>query len=147
METGRRATVLLGLPVRLNGIALGRPADLVVDLEGMRAVGLEVACPDASTRFLPLAAARLREDEIEVGSPLLLLDDDRFYRERGRKLASLRGLPVERSRRHVGVLADVVVGADGAITSLLVDSEAGEQAIRVHGAVRVRADADPRRAA
>ncbi len=74
--TGSRAAeALLGLPVRVHGIELGRPVDVVLDLESRRAIGLEVRCPDDARRFLPLAAARLREDEVAVGSALLLLDE------------------------------------------------------------------------
>src|SRR2546423_12514733 len=96
---------LLQLPVRMHGIPLGQPIDLVVDLEGRRAVGLDVLCGDDTERFLPLAAATVREDEIHVESALILLDDAApFYRRRATTLRALRGAAVARAGVGVGEL-------------------------------------------
>lgn len=124
----RPAEALLRLPVCLRGIQLGRPIDVVLDLEGRRAIGLEVLCGDGARRYLPLAAARVREDEIVVGSSLLLLDESdlAFYRRRARTLGSLRGTMVERGMRALGPLVDVVLGPQGQVLGVIVD-EGGEQ--------------------
>ena len=112
---------LLQLPVRLHGIAIGRPVDLIVDPDG-RILGVDVLCRDERHRFLPLAAAEVLDDEIRVESALMLLEDRElaFYRERGRTLTGLRGSTVLRGDKPAGPLRDVVVGEDGAIEALLV---------------------------
>lgn len=137
MIRGLSAEALLRLPVRLNGIQLGQPTDLVLDADRMRAVGLEVRCTDAALRFLPLPAARIREREIEIGSALLLLDEDSFYRSRSRTLGSLRGLPVDRGPRRLGTLADVVLADDGKIAGLIVEATSGLEHIRLDDTVQV----------
>jgi hypothetical protein len=83
---------LLGLPVRLNGIELGRPVDLILDQEGRQAVGLEVRCGDGGRRFLPLKTVHVHDDHISVNSVFALLNagELRFYRERGVSLQRLR---------------------------------------------------------
>jgi hypothetical protein len=116
---------LLGLPVRLNGIPLGTPVDLLVDLERRRAIGLEVLCGDEALRYLPLAAADVRDDEIAIGSALLLFDarDLAWYRRRAASLAALRGSGVRVGRRLVGRLATLVVAADGTIPAVVVEDD------------------------
>jgi hypothetical protein len=127
------AESLLRRPVRVRGIRLGRPADLLLDLEAMRVAGLEVLCGDDVRRFLPLAAGRVHEDEIAVGSALLLLegDDLGFYRRRGRMLSTLRGRQVTLSGRPVGALRDVEVARDGRVTALSVELPQGGGPLRV----------------
>src|SRR5215217_3818686 len=92
---------LLALPVRLRGIQLGRPVDVLVDERGERVVGLEVLCGDGRRRFLPFAVARIRPDEIAVESALMLLDerDLDYYRARTRRLAQTRLLDARIDRR------------------------------------------------
>lgn len=107
----RSATELLQLPVRLHGIRLGRPVDLLLDPVEWRALGFVVLCGDESVRFLPFPAADLQEDAIHVQSALLLLEDVEFYRQRSR---SLRGLL--RSE-----LRDLSVTPDGVVLSLKSD--------------------------
>ena len=87
------ADELLRLPVRLHGIQLGRPVDVLLDAEAWRVVGLDVLCGDEVHRFLPLAAAELSAEEIGVRSAFLLLDDAElaYYREQGRSCASCAG--------------------------------------------------------
>jgi hypothetical protein len=108
--------------VRLRGIPLGRPSDVLLDRATLRVVGLEVACGDEALRFLPLAAAHVHDDEIAVGSALMLLegDDLAFYRRRGRLLSAMRGNGVTLRGRPVGVLRDVLLDADGAVSMLEV---------------------------
>src|SRR3954466_6821391 len=83
---------LLALPVRLHGIQLGRPVDVLVDERCERVVGLELLCGDGARRFLPFAVAEIRADEIAVEPALMLLDerDLDYYRPRTRRLAESR---------------------------------------------------------
>ena len=50
---------LLGLAVRLHGVHLGRPVDILLDRDGERVVGLDVLCGDELHRFLPLPTAAI----------------------------------------------------------------------------------------
>jgi hypothetical protein len=110
---GQTAETLLHLPVRIRGIHLGWPVDLILDAQGGRAIGLDVLCADDSHRFLPLAAAEVREDEISVSSALLLLTDVElaFYRAQG---STLRGRG----------LLDAVLGEDWRIDALVAEESA-----------------------
>ncbi len=89
----RRAEELLNLPVRVRGIELGRPVDLIVDHGVTRAVGFDVLCGDEAHRFLPFAVASVVGDGIEIESPFVLLDLDQvaFYREQATSLRALNG--------------------------------------------------------
>ena len=127
--SGVSAERLLRLPVRVRGIELGRPVDLVLDREHTRALGFEVLCGDEERRFLPLAVATIREGELEVRSPLALLEaaELAFYTKRGRTFAALRGCGVLRARRLVGELADLTLAADGTIASVVVATPEGRE--------------------
>jgi uncharacterized protein YrrD len=117
---------ILSLPLRLHGIELGRPVDVLLDRESLRVVGLDVLCGDEVHRFLPLPAAAVGDDALTIHSPLVLLEADelRFYRARAFSLASLRDTPVMRKQQSVGTLADVVFGVDGSLVAVvLVDGE------------------------
>jgi hypothetical protein len=118
---------LLRARVRLRGIELGRPVDVILDRERRRALGLEVLCGDGERRFLPLAAARFSGDTVAINSSLLLLDASelRFYTERGATLGSVRNAPVHRAGRLVGSLGDLRVKADGEIEALIVRTKDG----------------------
>src|SRR5690348_1872863 len=107
----RSATELLQLPVRLHGIRLGQPVDLLLDPVEWRAFGLVVLCGDEGDRFLVFAAADIREDAIEVPSALLLLEDVEFYRDRSRSARALL---------HDGQ-SDLLVAPDGTVEA--VESE------------------------
>lgn len=126
---GLRAEELLSRPVRFNGIELGRPVDVMLDLEARRAVGLELRCGDESRRFLALGAATVEADAIEVDSPLVLLDESelRFYRDQARTLRALRGTSVEERGRAIGVVRDVVLGEDGAIEEVVLADGPGAE--------------------
>jgi hypothetical protein len=128
---------VLSLPVRLHGIDLGRTVELVVDLDVRRVLGLEVRCGDEAHRFLPLAAAHVRDGEIAVASPLTLLDELAFYRGRGHGLGALRGARVATAAGTLGTLRDVVFEADGSIRELVVATSAGERRIPPGADVRV----------
>ena len=113
------ATELLRLPVRLRGIRLGRPIDLLLDPVEWRALGFVVHCGDESSRFLVFAAADLLEDAIDVSSVLLLLEDVGFYRERSRSLRDLLG----------GELRDLLVTPHGRVEALVVERDGVVQEI------------------
>jgi hypothetical protein len=88
---GRAASKLLSLPVRMHGIQLGRPVDVLLDEHADRLLGFELICGDGARRFLPWAVATLQAAEIEIGSALALIDerDLDFYRRNSRRLADL----------------------------------------------------------
>jgi hypothetical protein len=115
------AGMLLGLRVRLHGIRLGRPVDLLVDPDGWRALGFVVGSADGTTRFLPYAAAQPSNEEIAVGSALMLLDDTGFYRKRGMSFRALLGVEIERDGSVAGRLVDLVVHGGGEIGELELD--------------------------
>ncbi|HZT91000.1 MAG TPA: hypothetical protein VFA05_03080 [Gaiellaceae bacterium] len=89
--TGWSAADLLALPVRMNGIQLGRPVDLLLDAQDDRVLGFELACGDGSRRFLPFTVAEIHAGEINVRSALALIDeaDLAWYRRHARRLGEL----------------------------------------------------------
>ena len=113
---------LLALPVRLHGVQLGRPVDLLLDRNTLRTVGLDVLCGDEVHRFLPLPTASVSDDEIAILSPLVLLEQDQlhFYRSKTFALSTLRGRTVERKGRDLGALGDVVVDPMGELVAVVV---------------------------
>jgi hypothetical protein len=121
----RTGDELLALPVRLHGIQLGRPVDLLLDRDAQRAVGLDVLCGDEVHRFLPLPTAAVGRGEIRILSPLVLLEQREldFYRSRTLALSRLRGGVVERNGRQLGQLRDVVVAEDGRLMAAIVDED------------------------
>jgi hypothetical protein len=112
---------LLALPVRLHGVQLGRPVDLLLDRDTLRTVGLDVLCGDDVHRFLPLPTASVNDDELAILSPLVLLEEDQlhFYRSKTFALSALRGRPVERKGQDLGALGDVVVDAAGELVAVV----------------------------
>jgi hypothetical protein len=134
----RTGDELLALPVRLHGIQLGRPVDLLFDRDSLRAVGLDVLCGDEVHRFLPLPTAAVGAEEIAIRSPLVLLEEDEldFYRARAVALSTLRGRAVERSGRRLGTLRDVVIALDGELRAVLVDAEGETERLRFDAALR-----------
>jgi len=129
---------LLVLPVRLHGIQLGRPVDLLLDREDRRALGFDILCGDDVHRFLPLPTASVTDDALTISSPLVLLEEDElaFYRTRAVALASLRGRVVERGGRPVGTLKDVVVASDGVLAEAIVDLDGLERRLPFDETVR-----------
>jgi hypothetical protein len=136
---GVSAVHLLRLPVRVHGIELGRPLDLVLDREHTRALGFEVLCGDEERRFLPLAVATVRETELELRSSLGLLDEAElaFYTKRGSTFAALRGSSVVRARAMLGELTDLRLAADGTITSVVVATPDGGEELDYGADVRL----------
>jgi hypothetical protein len=86
--TGRAATELLKLPLRMHGIQLGRPVDAWVDRGADRVLGFEILCGDGARRFLPFAVVSVRADELAIESALTLIDEREldFYRRNSRRL-------------------------------------------------------------
>jgi len=113
------AAASVRLPVRLHGIQLGRPTDLLVDVESWHAVGFVVRCGDDSVRFLPWAASQPLADQIAVGSALMLLEDVDFYKRRSVSFRSIVGGEIPLG----GVLRDVYVGEGGAVTELEIERD------------------------
>jgi hypothetical protein len=138
---GHSGNELLRRPVRVHGIQLGRPVDVILDGEPRpRAVGFDVLCGDQGHRFLPLAAARIDHDQIGIESTLMLLEGSelRYYRDRGRTLATARGSEVARDGAALGALRDLVVAADGAIEAVVVGDNGHERRISFEADVEVR---------
>jgi uncharacterized protein YrrD len=135
----RSGASLLGLPVRLHGLQLGRPTDLLLDREGMRALGIDVVCGDGAHRFLPLPTAVIEADAINITSPLVLLEADElaFYRSRSSTLSSLRGRPVQRrDGATLGMLRDVIVATDGELAAVLLERDGSTDRIPFDGDLR-----------
>ena len=123
--TERTGDELLALPVRLHGIQLGRPVDLLLDPDARRAVGLDVICGDEVHRFLPLPTAAVRTEEIGILSPLVLLERRELdlYRAQTLALSRLRGGTVELNGRPLGPLRDVVLSEDGRVIAAIVHEQ------------------------
>ena len=139
---GSSAAASLQLPVRLRGIQLGRPTDLLLDTDDWHAVGFVVRCGDESTRFLPYAACQPGADEIAVASSLMLLEDVAFYEKRGVSFRSLLDGEVVGG----GVLQDVIARRRAASSRSSRSSTTGtRQRIPAAGAVRSADESPPRR--
>lgn len=116
---------LLELPVRLHGLQLGQPSDLLLDRDAMRAVGIDIVCGDKAHRFLPFPTATIGDEAITITSPLVLLEADQlsFYRSRSLTLSALRGRTVRRGGTTLGILRDVILSADGELSAVLVERD------------------------
>lgn len=126
------AAAILQHPVRLRGIQLGRPVDLMLDLASWQALGFVVLCGDDVERFLPFAASQPAEGEIAVGSALLLLEDVEFYVDRGVSFRSLLDGAV-----GDGVLRDLEIASSGAVTALVLERDGENLTIPPAGALVV----------
>ena len=102
---GETASTLLRAPVLTRGIRLGEVANVLLDAEEPRILGLDVLCGDGANRFLPFSTAQRGAKGIEIASTLTLLDERElgFYRARTRPLAS------------VPELAEARIEADGTL--------------------------------
>jgi hypothetical protein len=128
------AAGLVGIPVRLNGILLGRPIDLLLDVSARRVLGFVVESGDDAPRFLPFAASQPGEGVIAVGSALMLLDDVAFYRKHGVSFRALVGTEIERERAPVGTLVDMHVDRAGDVVELEVESDGLHRRVPAPGA-------------
>jgi uncharacterized protein YrrD len=134
----RSGAQLLGLPVRLHGLQLGQPSDLLLDRAGMRIVGIDVVCGDEAHRFLPFPTAAIDDEAITIKSPLVLLEGEElsFYRSRSCVLSALRGRHVDRKGTRLGTLRDVVVAADGELAAVIVEREGATERVPFDGELR-----------
>jgi PRC-barrel domain len=125
--TRRSGRELLALRLRLHRIQLGQPADLLLDREMLRVVGLDIACGDGAHRYLPLPVAVVEDGGISISSPLVLLEEDElaFYRARTFAYSSLRGRPVEVGGVAAGKLVDIVIGPGGDLVEVIVNDDNG----------------------
>jgi len=110
------ATASLQHPVQLRGIQLGRPVDLLLDLDAWNVLGFVVLCGDESRRFLPFAACQVLDGEIAIGSALMLLEDAAFYQRRGVSFRSLLG-----TEHSGGLLRDLRLNDAGHVVELTVE--------------------------
>jgi hypothetical protein len=127
------AAGLLGAPVRLHGILLGRPIDLLLDAAGRRVLGFVVESGDEAPRFLPFAASQPAEGAIAVASALMLLDDVGFYRKRGASLRSLLGTGIERGGLPAGALVDMWIAPTGDVVELEIEVDGARHRIAAAG--------------
>ena len=118
---------LLGAPVLLHGIQLGRPVDVILDRSLRRALGLEIHCGDDSRRFVPLSVVRFSVRGIELASPLVMLEERElaFYTQRGSTLRALRHADVDVRGRFAGSLVDIAIDREGLITEVIVLTASG----------------------
>lgn len=114
---------LIGIPVRLHDILLGRPSDVVLDSTCSRVLGFVVQSGDDSPRFLPFAASQPGAKEIAVASALMLLDDVAFYRKHGVSFVSLVKREIARENGTCGTLIDMHVDHAGHVLELEVEQE------------------------
>jgi len=114
------------LPVQLRGIQLGRPIDLLLDLDHWNVLGFVVLCGDESRRFLPLAASQVLDEQVAVGSALMLLEDVGFYEERGVSFRSLLGTELAG-----GMVRDAWFTPGGAVAELEVEVDGARRRIPV----------------
>lgn len=130
---------LLARRIVLHGLRVGQPVDVVLEADTLRAIGFDVRCGDDRNRFLPLPAARIDGDEIEIRSALMLLDerDAGFYRRRTTSFRSLVGLEVRRLGRRVGDLADIELARDGTVEELIVDVDGSPARVRFEPSLTV----------
>jgi len=87
-----RGVELLNRRVLTGGIEPHCAQRVIFDESGENVIGLDIRCKDGENRFLPMATADVRDGDVTVGSPLLLLQRDQldFYRAKGRALRSAK---------------------------------------------------------
>ena len=129
--TERSGDELLALPLRLHGVTVGRPVDVLLDRDALRMIGFDILCGDEVHRFLPVPTAKLQEDKISISSPLVLLEEDEldFYRARTLALSSLRGRVVKRRGRELGELKDVVFEEGGEVVAVVLGNARTRQRV------------------
>ena len=127
------AAELVGRPVRLHDVGLGRVVDIVLDPAARRVLGFVVDCGDETPRFLPFAASQPGEREVAVASALMLLDDVGFYRKHGVSYRVVTGAQVERAGRPAGSLVDLIVGHDGGVVELVLEHDGAQLRVPAEG--------------
>ena len=134
-----RVEALLGRPVLLRGINLGHVVDVLLNLEPLRAVGVEVRSPDGEERFLPLAVAELVESALHITSPFGLLDrgEAGFYRAGTVPWRLLRGTAAGQAGYDAGALADILLDSEGVARECVITTEDGGSRTAPAAAVRL----------
>ena len=109
------ARSLIGTPVRVGDIAVGRVSDVVFDRDLARVVGLVVSTR-GDRHFLPWISVTREPGHVAAGSVFAMLSTSElaFYLEHGIKLTDELGLGSPGS-----VPADVLVRGDGMVVSLV----------------------------
>ena len=126
MDGGFRANAVESRAVRYADIRLGVVVDVLLDDGLQRVLGFDVLCGDRAHRYLPLAACEIQEDAIAVPSALVLMRQELdFYRQRARALTAVRGFPVRRGGRPLGVVVDLVFTQDGELVELVLETDEG----------------------
>ncbi|HET8743198.1 MAG TPA: PRC-barrel domain-containing protein [Gaiella sp.] len=106
-----RLSALVGLPVRIGDVEVGRIADVILNRSFGHALGFVVRGRGAHRHFLPWVAARVDGDHVATLSIFALLSTSElaFYLDHGAPLSG--ELP--------GRVEDVLVDADGDVLALL----------------------------
>jgi hypothetical protein len=132
---------VLNRSVRIHGIDVGEPVDVLLDPDLRCVLGLEVHCRDGVNRFLPWLAGELQPDELLVELPVALLDGPQleYYREHALALNALRRLPVAGFDTPAARVEDVVVDARGRVVALEIDARRRRRTIELD---RVRVETD-----
>jgi hypothetical protein len=125
----RPVTGLLHLPIRMHGIQLGQPIDVLLDVAAWQTLGFVVRCGDEATRFLPYAACNPTTEDIAVQSALMLLEDVTFYEKRG---VSFRSLLDGTVGVH-GSLVDAWIAQGGAVAELEVERDGTRRRVSAAG--------------
>ena len=141
MTVGGSVGEVLNRSVRIHGIDVGEPVDVLLDPDLRCVLGLEVHCRDGVNRFLPWLAGELQPDELLVELPVALLDGPQleYYREQALALNALRRLPVDGFDTPAARVEDVVVDARGRVVALEIDARRRRRTIELD---RVRVETD-----
>lgn len=107
---------LIGRTVRWNGIRVATVADVLLDRDLGRAIGLEIDCEDGLSRFLPFAACELTDHSVGLLEPLALSEPETlgYYAAKGTSLAG----HLDRE------FTDVFLDRDGDVVSVVGRAEA-----------------------
>ena len=113
---------VLNRPVRIRGIDVAEPVDVLLDPELRCVLGFEVHCRDGVNRFLPWLASELEPEQLSVELPVTLLDGPQldYYREHSLALNALRRLPVAGLDGSAARVEDVIVDSRGLVQALVL---------------------------
>lgn len=132
---------VLNRSVRIHGIDVGEPVDVLLDPDLRRVLGLEVHCRDGVNRFLPWLAGELQPDQLSVELPVALLDGPQldYYRKHSLALNALRRLPVAGAGVPTARIEDVIVDSRGQVLALELDERHRKRTIELR-LVRIEPD-------
>ena len=142
MDGGLRASAVESRAVCFADIRLGAVVDVLLDDSLQRVLGFDVLCGDRLHRYLPLPACEIGENVISVPSALVLMRQELdFYRDRGRALTAVRGFPVRREGRSLGIVLDLVFTPEGELVESVVETDEGETTVEAGPGLVVGPDA------